>query len=269
MIWFVWKRFGVVKRTVGVLWAFFILLLTVTPKEAAVEPVTATTSVKTEAVQSQPAQPAKSKSLVSDIPKAAAKSEVPVAKQETPKEPTAAEWQANHKKIVMNETQSYIELSVRQTLSKDRYESAVDVVKTYADKIDDADKASFQKLAAAVEADDLEGAKKIYTSIGGEYFSELKAATPTPIIKEAPKKEPAASPAPAPVKEKQPEPKSELKPAPAAAAVEPEPEAAPVPDVYFANCDAVRAAGADPIYEGDPGYSHKLDRDRDGVGCEK
>ncbi|MFB0834592.1 excalibur calcium-binding domain-containing protein [Arthrobacter halodurans] len=37
---------------------------------------------------------------------------------------------------------------------------------------------------------------------------------------------------------------------------------------YYENCDAVRAAGADPVYSGDPGYSRKLDRDGDGVGCE-
>lgn len=42
----------------------------------------------------------------------------------------------------------------------------------------------------------------------------------------------------------------------------------PLANVYFANCDAVRAAGADPIYAGQPGYSRKLDRDGDGVGCE-
>ncbi|WGJ88214.1 DUF1524 domain-containing protein [Gordonia sp. SMJS1] len=38
--------------------------------------------------------------------------------------------------------------------------------------------------------------------------------------------------------------------------------------VYYANCSAVRAAGADPIYAGQPGYSRKLDRDGDGVACE-
>lgn len=37
---------------------------------------------------------------------------------------------------------------------------------------------------------------------------------------------------------------------------------------YYENCSAVRAAGADPIYSGDPGYSRKLDRDGDGVACE-
>ncbi|MFF3065282.1 excalibur calcium-binding domain-containing protein [Oerskovia sp. NPDC057915] len=38
--------------------------------------------------------------------------------------------------------------------------------------------------------------------------------------------------------------------------------------VSYANCDAVRAAGKAPIRVGEPGYSKKLDRDGDGVGCE-
>lgn len=37
---------------------------------------------------------------------------------------------------------------------------------------------------------------------------------------------------------------------------------------YYANCSAVRAAGAAPLYAGSPGYSSKLDRDGDGVACE-
>lgn len=42
----------------------------------------------------------------------------------------------------------------------------------------------------------------------------------------------------------------------------------PVADVYYANCTAARAAGAAPIYVGDPGYRSALDRDKDGVACE-
>ncbi len=38
--------------------------------------------------------------------------------------------------------------------------------------------------------------------------------------------------------------------------------------VYYRNCTAVRAAGADPIRTGDPGYGRHLDRDGDGVACE-
>jgi len=51
----------------------------------------------------------------------------------------------------------------------------------------------------------------------------------------------------------------------------PQPAPAPAPPAgvtYYANCTAVRAAGAAPIHRGDPGYSSKLDRDGDGIGCE-
>lgn len=36
----------------------------------------------------------------------------------------------------------------------------------------------------------------------------------------------------------------------------------------FRNCSEARAAGAVPVRAGDPGYSRRLDRDGDGVGCE-
>jgi hypothetical protein len=36
----------------------------------------------------------------------------------------------------------------------------------------------------------------------------------------------------------------------------------------YENCDAVRAAGAAPIHQGDPGYSTDLDGDGDGSACE-
>ena len=48
-------------------------------------------------------------------------------------------------------------------------------------------------------------------------------------------------------------------------------EPAPAPqqqDVYYQNCTAARAAGAAPIYQGQPGYRSQLDRDHDGVACE-
>jgi Excalibur calcium-binding domain len=37
---------------------------------------------------------------------------------------------------------------------------------------------------------------------------------------------------------------------------------------YYANCNAARAAGAAPIYRGEPGYRSALDRDNDGIACE-
>ena len=38
--------------------------------------------------------------------------------------------------------------------------------------------------------------------------------------------------------------------------------------VYYANCDAARAAGVAPLYRGDPGYRPQMDGDNDGVACE-
>jgi len=40
-------------------------------------------------------------------------------------------------------------------------------------------------------------------------------------------------------------------------------------DVYYANCSAARAAGAAPIRRGQPGYRPALDRDNDGIACER
>lgn len=36
----------------------------------------------------------------------------------------------------------------------------------------------------------------------------------------------------------------------------------------YANCTEARAAGAAPLYRGEPGYAPKLDRDGDGIACE-
>ena len=47
----------------------------------------------------------------------------------------------------------------------------------------------------------------------------------------------------------------------------PKPASAPTAK-YYANCTAARAAGAAPVYRGDPGYGSHLDGDGDGVGCE-
>jgi hypothetical protein len=49
---------------------------------------------------------------------------------------------------------------------------------------------------------------------------------------------------------------------------QPEPAPAPPPSAYYANCSAAKAAGAAPLYRGQPGYRAALDRDGDGVACE-
>lgn len=61
-------------------------------------------------------------------------------------------------------------------------------------------------------------------------------------------------------------------PQPQPVAPQPEPEPAPAPPppaaAYYANCAAAKAAGAAPLYAGQPGYRPALDRDNDGVACE-
>jgi len=57
-----------------------------------------------------------------------------------------------------------------------------------------------------------------------------------------------------------------------------EPEPAPEPaqpqepepgGVYYRSCKEAKAAGAAPLYQGEPGYRPGLDRDHDGIACEK
>jgi hypothetical protein len=56
--------------------------------------------------------------------------------------------------------------------------------------------------------------------------------------------------------------------APKVQIVVPKPAPKVIQDVYYANCSAARAAGAAPLYAGEPGYRSRLDRDGDGVACE-
>lgn len=47
------------------------------------------------------------------------------------------------------------------------------------------------------------------------------------------------------------------------------PVSAPIPSgIFYRNCSAARAAGAAPLYRGQPGYRPEMDGDGDGVACE-
>lgn len=63
-----------------------------------------------------------------------------------------------------------------------------------------------------------------------------------------------------------PKPKPSPQPRPAVAAPKPAPKPAAA---SYPNCSAAKAAGAAPLHRGQPGYSSKLDRDGDGVACER
>lgn len=62
----------------------------------------------------------------------------------------------------------------------------------------------------------------------------------------------------------QPKPKASPQPQPRPVAAAPAPAAG-----SFKNCKEAKAAGAAPLYRGQPGYSSKLDGDSDGVACER
>lgn len=57
-------------------------------------------------------------------------------------------------------------------------------------------------------------------------------------------------------------------PPPTTQAPPPPPPTTQAVSTYYENCSAAKAAGAAPVYRGDPGYGSHLDRDDDGVGCE-
>lgn len=40
-------------------------------------------------------------------------------------------------------------------------------------------------------------------------------------------------------------------------------------NVYYKNCTQAREAGAAPVHQGEPGYGKHLDRDGDGIGCDR
>lgn len=122
--------------------------------------------------------------------------------------------------------------------------------------------------------------------------SETPTPTPTPIPTPTPTSTPVVTPPPAPVvttpapqvtleASVQPRPTTQsttqsnfvggAKPttkAPVAQTTTKAPAATKPKAASYANCSAARAAGAAPLYRGQPGYSSKLDRDGDGVACE-
>ncbi|WP_328613357.1 excalibur calcium-binding domain-containing protein [Amycolatopsis sp. NBC_00355] len=84
---------------------------------------------------------------------------------------------------------------------------------------------------------------------------------------------PAPTPTPSPTPVPQPPAKVATKAAPKPPPAPPTTEDAPAPDqdsaAYYKNCTAAKAAGAAPLYRGEPGYRAALDRDGDGVACER
>ncbi|WP_240793599.1 MULTISPECIES: excalibur calcium-binding domain-containing protein [unclassified Arthrobacter] len=105
-----------------------------------------------------------------------------------------------------------------------------------------AEKAATEQAAAEKAAADKAAADQAAAQLAAEQAAAQKAAEAAA----AQAAQQAAKPAPAPA------------------------PAAPAPSsVYYANCAAAKAAGAAPLYRGQPGYRTGMDGDNDGVACER
>ena len=93
---------------------------------------------------------------------------------------------------------------------------------------------------------------------------ESPSATPEPEVTPETEATPEPEPASEEPQEASDAPAAEEEPAPPA----PAPQPVRAPTQMYSSCAQARAAGAAPLYEGDPGYNPRLDRDKDGVACE-
>ena len=125
----------------------------------------------------------------------------------------------------------------------------------------------YEVTAQDKEGTDIPTTDTITLTVAESHVAALVSPpSPTP-------EETTATPEPAPATV---EPEPEPEPEPAVEEPEPEPVAdepappapAPAPARPFTSCAQAREAGAAPLYRGDPGYSPRLDRDKDGVACE-
>lgn len=91
---------------------------------------------------------------------------------------------------------------------------------------------------------------------------ESPSATPEPEATPKPEVTPEPEPASEEPQEASDAPAVEEEPA------APAPQPVRAPTQMYSSCAQARAAGAAPLYEGDPGYNPRLDRDKDGVACE-
>ena len=117
-----------------------------------------------------------------------------------------------------------------------------------------AEKAAADKVAAEKAAADQAAA----TKAAAEKAAADKVAADKAAADQAAAAKAAADQAARDAAAKQAAPQQAAPPAPAQA-----------PAAYYANCTAAKNAGAAPLYRGQAGYSSSLDRDGDGVACER
>jgi hypothetical protein len=88
------------------------------------------------------------------------------------------------------------------------------------------------------------------------------ASTPTPTPEPSESRTPSTTPEPT---------TTPTEPSPTMSRTEPTPTTAPVTTaaVVYQTCAEARAAGKAPLHRGDPGYSPALDRNGDGIACDR
>lgn len=125
-----------------------------------------------------------------------------------------------------------------------------------------------------------DAASRILTTCSSEPLSSSKVPTSSGILPSVGTRFPSSSgPAPLPLVPPAPQTSNQYVPPPAAPLplVPPPPQYVPPPaplppsggSVYYPNCKAARAAGAAPIYAGQPGYRPGLDRNHNGIACDE
>ena len=137
-------------------------------------------------------------------------------------------------------------------------ETALGVAVTLADGQDYATLAlqkGYLKYATAAASPALAAAESAAKQASGGLWGppclgsiDAPAPTPTPAAPPAPATKAAPKPPPVETTEKAPEPEH---------------------SAYYANCSAAKAAHVTPLHRGEPGYRPALDRDGDGVACER
>ena len=117
----------------------------------------------------------------------------------------------------------------------------------------------YRSVGATTYRTDLNGTVTVTVQPGGRYSITTERGLPVPAV--------VTPPAPAPLPPVKPV--TPATPIPGGTIKSPGPlTPPPARDVYYPNCDAVRAAGASPLLRGQPGYRAGLDRDGDGRACE-
>lgn len=119
--------------------------------------------------------------------------------------------------------------------------------------------ASLPKGERRTAVEGVDGERKISYDVTYENGNEIKRVETASVIAKEPttkvvKVGTYVAPAPAPARQAQPS--------------QPAAGSGAGASIYYRNCTAARAAGAAPVYSGQPGYGRHLDRDNDGVGCE-